>query len=149
MTFKKSGLAAVASAGLLVACAGTSGDKEILTVRLHAGPQNAGAIAEATLVDRGNATAITYQISGVPAGVSRPLQLYTFIYSGTCGQLSAEPVYSMNSTTQATPTATGWMLSREAPVAFGDLTAAPHALLVRTSPADRSIDIFCGDIGRQ
>jgi hypothetical protein len=136
-------------AGLLVGCVGTAGENEVLTIRLQAGHQNAGSIAQASLVGRGHGTDITYQISGVPAGVTRPLQLYTFIYSGTCAQLSDEPAYSMNSTTRATPTDSGWMLSRKVPVALSDLSSEPHALLVRTSPADGSIDIFCGDIRKQ
>jgi hypothetical protein len=142
----KTGLLTVALAGLLVGCVSASGDKEMLTIRLKAGPKNASSIAEATLIDRGGVTDITYIIGGVPAGVSRPLQLYTYIYSGTCDQLSAEPAYSMNNTTQASRTASGWTLSKQVPVALGDLRSEPHALIVRTSPADHSIDIFCGDI---
>lgn len=145
----KTTMLVVALAGLLVGCVSASGDKEVLTIRLKAGPQNAGAIAEASLVGRGDVTGITYLISGVPAGVSRPLQLYTFIYSGSCAKLSAEPAYSMNSTTQATPTSSGWRLLKEVPVALGELLSEPHALLIRTSPADNNIDIFCGDTPKQ
>jgi hypothetical protein len=145
----KTGLFVGAFAGLLVGCVGTAGEKEVLTIHLKPGHQNAGSIAQASLVGRGDVTDITYQISGVPAGVTRPLQLYTFIYSGTCAQLSDEPAYSMNSTTRATPTDSGWMLSRKVPVTLSDLRSEPHALLVRTSPADGSIDIFCGDIRKQ
>lgn len=145
----KTGLSAMALAGLLMGCAGTAGDREVLTIDLTAGQQNAGAIARASLVGRGDITDITYRISGVPARVSRPLQLQTFIYSGSCTQLSAEPAYSMNNTTQTTRTAAGWMLSRQVPVSLGDLRSEPHALVVRTSPADGNSDIFCGDIGGQ
>lgn len=145
----KTGLLVIALAGLLAGCVSAGGDKEVLTIRLEAGLQNAGSIAQASLVGRGDITDITYLIGGVPAGVTRPLQLSTFIYSGTCAQLSAEPAYSMNNTTQTTPTASGWRLSREVPVALSDLRSEPHALLVRTSPADRNIDIFCGDIRKQ
>ena len=130
-------------------CAGAAGDKEVLTIRLQAGQQNASSIAQVSLVGRGDVTGITFHIVGVPAGVSRPLQLYTFIYSGTCTQLSAEPAYSMNNTTQTTPTDSGWVLSRQVPVALSDLLSESHALLVRTSPADRNIDIFCGVIRKQ
>jgi hypothetical protein len=144
----KTGLLAIILAGLLVGCAGTAGDKELLTIRLKAGAQNAGAIAQVSLIGRGDVTDITYLISGVPAGVSRPLQLYTFIYSGTCAELSVEPAYSMNNTTQTTPTTSGWTLSREVPVALSDLRSEPHALMVRTSPADGNIDIFCGGISK-
>ena len=142
----KTGLLVVALSGLLIGCVGAAGDKEVLTVRLKAGPQNGAAIAQASLVSRGDATDITYQIGGEPVGVSRPLQLYTYIYSGTCGQLSAEPAYSMNSTTQAFPTESGWRLSKEVPVALSDLQSAPHALVVRSSPTDGNLDLFCGDI---
>ena len=135
-------------AALATGCANTTADREVLTVRLKAGHHNGGAIAQASLVGRGGSTDITYQIGGVPVGMSRPLQLYTFIYSGTCTQLSAEPAYSMNNTTQAIPTETGWRLSKMAPVALDDLSSSPHALIVRSSPADGSIELFCGDIRR-
>lgn len=140
------GLAVVALTGLMLGCVSTAGDKEMLTIRLKAGQQSAGSIAQASLVGRGDVTDITYVISGVPTGVSRPLQLYTYIYSGTCDQLSDEPDYSMNNTTQTTPTNAGWMLSRTVSAALSDLRLEPHALVVRTSPADSNIDIFCGDI---
>lgn len=145
----KTGLPVAAFAALLAGCVGAAGDKEVLTIHLKAGQQNEGSIGQASLVGRGDATDITYRISGVPAGVSRPLQLYTFVYSGTCAQLPAEPAYSTNSTTQATPTDSGWMLSKDVPVALGDLRSEPHALVVRTSPADSNIEIFCGDIPKQ
>ncbi|CAA0081764.1 Uncharacterised protein [Halioglobus japonicus] len=145
----KTGLLGVMLAGLAVGCANAPTDKEVLTIRLQAGHQNAGSMAQASLVSRGDATDITYLIGGVPVGVSRPLQLYTFIYSGTCTELSAEPAYSMNNTTQATPTDTGWRLSKEVPVALADLNATPHALIVRSSPADGGIELFCGDIRRK
>ena len=146
----KTGLLVVALAGQLAGCVGAAGDKEVLTIRLNSGQQNVGSIAQASLVGRGDVTDITYLIGGVSAGVSRPLQqLYTFIYAGTCAQLSAEPAYSMNNTTKTIPTESGWVLSRQVPVALGDLRSEPHALVVRTSPADRNIDIFCGDISKQ
>lgn len=145
----KTGLIVVALAGLLAGCVGAAGDKEILTIRLKGGPQNASSIAQASLVGRGDVTDVTFLIGGVPAGVSKPLQLYTFIYSGTCTQLSAEPAYSMNNMTHTNPTDSGWTLSREVPVALSDLSSEPHALLVRTSPTDGNTDIFCGDIRKQ
>ncbi len=140
------GLLLGALAGLLAGCAGGAGNKDILTMRLQAGPQNAGTIAQASLVARGDVTGINYVIGGVPAGTSRPLQLYTFIYPGSCAQLGSEPAYSMNNTVQTTLTATGWMMSREVAVSLDSLRTGNFALLVRTSPADLSIDIFCGDI---
>jgi|TARA_B110000503_G_scaffold5014_1_gene6642 hypothetical protein len=142
----KTGLLVSAVAGLLVGCAGAAGDKEVLTIRLQGGQQNAASIAQASLVGRGDITDITYLIGGVPVGVSRPVQLYTFIYSGSCARLSAKPAYSMNNTVQTIPTVSGWRLLREVPVALRALLSEPHALLVRTSPADGNTDIFCGDI---
>jgi hypothetical protein len=133
-------------AALVSGCAATTADRDVLTVRLKAGHHNAGAIAQASLVGRGGNTDITYQIGGVPVGMSRPLQLYTFIYAGTCTQLSTEPAYSMNNTTQAIPTATGWTLSKMVPAALADLSSSPHALIVRSSPADGNIELFCGNI---
>lgn len=142
----KTGLLIGALAGMLAGCAGAAAEKDLLTIRLQGEQQIASSIAQATLAGRGDVTDITFLLGGVPTGVSRPVQLYTFIYGGTCAQLSAEPAYSMNSTTQTTPTDSGWRLSKELPVALGDLRSKPYALVVRTTPADGSTDIFCGDI---
>ncbi|MCB1706141.1 MAG: hypothetical protein KDI17_14855 [Halioglobus sp.] len=142
----RTALLLVALSGMSAGCAGTGGEREVLTIRLQGGEQNEGAIAQATLVGRGDLTDITYLIGAVPGGVSRPLQLYTFIYPGSCAALSPEPAYSLNNTTHTTPTETGWTLSREAPVTLDALRSAPHALVVRTSPADNNLNIFCGDI---
>ncbi len=142
----KSGLMLGVLVGLLGGCAGGAEDADVLTIRLKATQQNAGSIGQASLVGRGDVTGISYVISGVPDGASRPLRLYNFIYPGSCAELGAEPAYSMNDTTQTTLTSTGWMMSREVPVNLDTLRAGSHALVVRTSPADLSVDIFCGDI---
>lgn len=149
MMIIKTGLLVAASVGMLMGCMGAAGDKELLTIRLKGEQLNASSIAQASLVGRGDVTDITIVIGGVPPGVSKPLQLYAFIYSGACTQLSAEPAYSMNNTTHTNPTESGWTLSREVPVAIADLVTAPHALVVRTSPTDGNRDIFCGDILKQ
>lgn len=145
----KIALLVAALTGFMVGCAGPAGDREVLTITLKGGQQNPSAIGQASLVGQGDVTGVTFLIGGMPPGLSRPLQLLTFIYSGTCAQLSAEPVYSMNTATETTATETGWRLSRQVPAALDDLLLAPHALLVRTSAVDRNLDVYCGDIPRQ
>ena len=46
----KTGLFIAALAALSAGCAGTTADRDVLTLRLGAGHHNAGAIAQASLV---------------------------------------------------------------------------------------------------
>jgi len=73
-----------------------SGKPEMMTVRLTPTGQSAGEIGQAVLVALAKKTALTVQLSGVPDYVSRPVHLYTYIYEGVCGKLSAKPAYSLN-----------------------------------------------------
>ena len=145
----KTTLLFLAMAGLLGACANTNdaaGDARVLTVPLQAGPQNRGEIAEATLVARGEATDVNFFIGGVPSGTTRPLQLLTFIYPGSGAQLGPQPAYAMNSTVHATIAGGGWKLGKTVPVALTSLRGGKYSIVVRTTPADRNLDIFCGTI---
>ena len=139
----------LAVTGLLTACSNTNdiaADARILSVALQAGPQNRGEIAEATLVARGEATDVNFFIGGVPSGTTRPLQLLTFIYPGSCAQLGPQPAYAMNSTVHATIAGGGWKLGKTVPVALTSLRGGKYSIVVRTTPADRNLDIFCGTI---
>jgi hypothetical protein len=147
----KSWLAPLIVAGAIQGCSTPSvdgGGDRLISVALAASPQNAGQLGQATLAASGDETAISFFIGGVPAGTTRPLHLYTFIYAGSCRSLGARPAYEMNQTVTTNPVArrSGWMLSRRAPVALSALRAGGYAIVVRTSPADGNLEIFCGDI---
>ena len=140
-------MCALLSVVLLGACASTAEqDSRFINLRLTPGPQNQGNIAQVGLVAQGEITGVNLFIGGVPLGTSRPLQLYTYIYPGSCAALGAKPAYALNDDVHATPANPGWYLSKRVPLSLCVLRAGSYALLVRTSPADRNLDIFCGDI---
>ena len=126
----------------------SAADREFVTVRLTATQQNAGKLAQATLVPQGGATEIVLFVSGVPFNVAQPPHLYTYIYRGTCGILGARPVVEMNQRVVLGDYVPHlWMqMTKLAPIALGELRAGDYALVVRTSPADGYADIFCGNL---
>ena len=130
---------------------GSSADG-LVHVPLAASRWNAGETAWATLVGRGDKTDATIRASGVPPQVGRPIHLYTYIHGGTCGALSARPAYSLTDVVLArSGGATGYMgppytVANTVEVRLSDLRATPHALVVRSAPADGNLELFCGNI---
>jgi hypothetical protein len=141
-------LATLLTAGMLSACMTPPTDQPVVNIRLNATEQNTGQIAQASLAAQGEATSLSFVIGGVPQSVVRPVRLYTFVYPGRCGHLGPSPAYAMNQTLVTQPIARrrGWTLAKSVPVALDELRAGGYALVVRTTPADGSVDIFCGDI---
>jgi hypothetical protein len=142
---RKSWLALVVTLGTISGCASRN---EIVDVPLNATPQNAEHIARANLSPVGNQTSIWVTVGGVPYDLAVPSRLVTAIYSGSCQQLSAQPVYK---TLQANSVDYPSMAPRtqywaQAPVSLNELTKGDYVLLVRTSPADGSRPLFCGNI---
>lgn len=138
-------LALVVAVGAISACASRT---EIVDVPLDATPQNATHIARATLSPVGDHTGIVLTIGGVPHDLAVPSRLESAIYSGSCQHLSAQPAYQ---TRQANSVDYPSMAPRtrlwaQAPVALSELTKGDYALLVRSSPADGSRALFCGNI---
>jgi len=146
----KTGLLSVILAAILSACAapgGDSGDSRTLTVPLQPGRQNIGAVAQATLIARGEVTDVRIFLSGpLPLGVSRMPHLFAFIYPGTCSNQGPQPAFEMNSPVTSFAEIGGWRLARTAGAPLDTLRNGNHSIVVRTSPQDRNIDIFCGDI---
>jgi len=143
-------LLCAAVAGLFSACAtpdGASGDSRTLNVPLRPGQQNLGAVAQATLVARGDVTDVRVFLSGpLPLGVSRRPQLFAFIYPGNCDNQGPQPAFAMNSTVTSFPEVGGWRIIRTAEAPLDALRNGNYSIVIRTSPQDRNIDIFCGDI---
>ena len=117
--------------------------------------RNAGQIGRAFLLPEGGKTRVQVEVSGVPPMLAtRPVHLYTYLYKGRCDQRSAEPAFALNDRVLAqTPAgvASGrgpYTVSNNAPLALDRLSAGPYAIVVRTSPADGSVEIFCGNVGR-
>ncbi|MDD2058346.1 hypothetical protein N5D52_04965 [Pseudomonas sp. GD03860] len=125
----------------------TTSSTHVVTVSLDATRQNAGQVANATLANQGKQTGFTFFISGVPDGTSLPLRLYTFINKGSCRQ-PGPIAYAMNDRidTERMARARAWTYSRSAHVAMPDLLSDDYSIVVRTTPADGDVEIFCGDI---
>ena len=124
----------------------------VVNIPLAASRINAGKTAWAHLIGRGEQTAVSVTAAGVPPQVSRPVHLYTYIYEGACGALASRPAHSLNETVLArSKGAAGqigppYTVQNTAKVRLAVLEATPHAILVRSAPADGNLDLFCGDI---
>ncbi|AXM94478.1 hypothetical protein ACU5P1_10450 [Pseudomonas plecoglossicida] len=120
-----------------------------VTVDLEATRQNAGQIANVTLSSQGTQTGLTFFIGGVPNGTTLPLRLYTFINKGSCQQ-PGPMAYALNDRvdTERMARVRTWRYSRTANITMSALYAHTHSIVVRTTPADGSIDIFCGNINQ-
>lgn len=142
---RASWLALVVAVGTISACASRT---DVVDVPLGATPQNAEHIARATLSPVGNQTSIWLTVGGVPHDMAVSSRLDTAIYAGSCQQLGAQPAYRTRQSNSVdypslAPRTEHWA---QAPVALSELTKGGYALLVRTSPADGSRELFCGNI---
>lgn len=142
---RTSWLALVVAAGAILGCANRA---EIVDVPLTATPQNAEHIARATLSPVGNQTSIWLTVGGIPHDLAVPSHLNIAIYAGSCQQMGAKPAYKTYQANSVdypsiAPRSQHWA---QAPVALSQLAKGDYALLVRTSPADGSQPLFCGDI---
>lgn len=124
-------------------------------VSLQATPRNAGQIGRAFLQPEGSGTRVQVEVSGVaPKLATRPVHLYTYLYKGRCDQRSAEPAFALLDKVLAqspagTPSARGpYTVSNTVRLPFARVSAGPFAIVVRTSPADGGVDLFCGNVER-
>jgi hypothetical protein len=129
-------------------CATSS--NHVVTLTLDATRQNTGQIANVTLSSQGTQTGFTFFIGGIPNGTTLPLRLYTFINKGSCQQPGAM-AYAMNDrvVTERMARTRTWTYSRTANVMMSELFADEYSIVVRTTPADGNIDIFCGNIKKE
>jgi hypothetical protein len=95
----------------------------------------------------GNQTNFDFYITGVPTGTILPPRIYTFINKGSCQQ-PGPAAFAMNDKVNTEPNAGtgGWTFYRSAPITMPDLLSGKYSVVVRTSPEDGSVDIFCGDV---
>jgi hypothetical protein len=136
--------AASMAAAALTGCV-SGGSNETGRVDLQATRNNTGHIGYATLSATGETTGVEVFVNGVQ-GFLRPVRLYTYIYTGTCSAMGAKPVYELNDRVTTQRTSAGWQYSRTAPVALSVLRSTSHVLLLRNSPEEGSVDLFCGEI---
>ena len=142
---------------VLVLCtrAATGEAVDAVYVTLQATARNTGQIGRAFLLPEGGKTRVQVEVSGVPPMLAtRPVHLYTYLYSGRCDQRSPKPAFSLLDRVLAqspagTSTLRGpYTVSNTAPVPLGRLLSSPYAIVVQTSPADGGVDIFCGNVER-
>ena len=151
-------------AALMAGCASVANDGDrgdapggaFATVVLTATPYNAGRIGRAYLVPSGDRTVVRIDASGVPDTVARPIHLYTFIFEGSCAARSEKPAIALTGTVLASSIANPAQIgayggpltiTNAAPISFDALRAEPHAIVVKTSPADGDRELYCGDAG--
>lgn len=159
---RTSGILSLMMVGLLAGCAGADwkGAHEVggesIAVRLTAMRANTGEIGMAMLTPLRDETGVTVQVSGVPDHSTRPIHLYTYIHEGSCGALNPTPAYTLTDRVlaesfgvipMAATAGPPFKVSNIAPVPLAALRSRPHALVVRSAPADGYREIFCGDIG--
>jgi len=136
--------------GLAVACVGATAaaPSEVVNVPLAAAPQNAGKVAVATMVPTGeSSTEVVVFVSGLPSQVSYPARLYTYIYPGTCGNLESKPAFDLNKRVKLGELVPSRMW-KTVPVSMTELRSSQYAIVLRTSPADGFVNVFCGNITR-
>lgn len=133
---------------LLAGCAGPGGSiSNDLTITLKGTIQNVASLGQASFSREDTKTQLNLYIGGVPTWVTRPVQLQTFIYPGTCANPGAEPAYSLNDVVSTFLTAgSTWQMTKIIPVPLETFRSGKYAVVIRTMPFDRSLDIFCGDL---
>jgi hypothetical protein len=122
---------------------GSAGEFQI---ELKASQRNLGELAWASFVPHGDSTAMVLNVSGVPSEFVRPVRLYTYIYRGSCDQLAASPAYALNDVVAPVRRSAPFTLNKSVPLASTQLRSGGYAVVVRSSPPDGLIDLFCGDI---
>jgi len=125
------------------------------TIPLSATGMNAGQVGKAFLRPQGDATVVTIEVSGLSVTATPPVQLYMAVFEGRCGSLGPRPRYALdkvvlvteiNNPTSLAPARGPFRLTNTAPAPLSQLTSSPHALVVRTSPADLNREVFCGNL---
>ena len=137
-------LAALASAGAMTAEGRSDGQFQI---KLKASLRNQGEIAWASFAPNGDTTAMVLNVSGVPSYFVRPVRLYTYIYRGNCAQLPASPAYELNEVVAPSRrSGPPFTLNKSVPLPSSQLRSGGYSVVVRSSPPDGNIDLFCGDV---
>ena len=142
------------SMALIGGCATTSDGSrtdDTVAFALQATQRNAGKTGGALMARQGDKTVIRLTVTAVPPWVVRPVQLYTFVYAGTCVDHQETPAYALNEIVQADLLGNAgpfgpFILEKTLPAPIDTLRAEAHAIVVRTSPADGNVDIYCGDM---
>lgn len=138
-------LAALAASAVAMA-AEHSPDGEF-HIELKASSRNQGKMAWAFFAANGDSTSMVLKVSGVPSYLVRPVRLYTYLYRGSCAQLPESAAYELNEVVvPLRQWAPPFTLNKSVPLPANELRSGGYSVIVRSSPPDGSIDLFCGEI---
>jgi hypothetical protein len=141
-------LAAVVS---LAGCAATPAtrpsDPAVQHILLEATPLNAGRVGDIYLLRREHGTDIVLKVSGVTGWVTRPVHLYVQLHEGTCASPSPQPLLALTDRVLTRRDPDGFLTLRHMlPIALDTLGGSDLAIVVRSSPADANMPLFCGNL---
>lgn len=140
-------LTLVVAVGCISGCA--TAPTQSVAVPLNPTVYNSGHVAHAIMTPiSSRETALLLLVGGVPNNTAFPVNLYTYIYSGTCTSHEQKPAYSPNELiTDLNPKRGVIRLRKSVPVPYETLRSGGYALVIKGSPADGGRDIFCGNLG--
>jgi hypothetical protein len=105
----------------------------------------AGRLGFAHLVMRADSTDVVVQVP--PAnGVTLPMHLYTYLHQGSCGSLGLATAEATRRVLAYREPSGLWTVRNTLAVRMDTLRATPHALAVRSGPADGNQLLYCGDL---
>jgi hypothetical protein len=138
-------LAALAASAVAMAAEGGSAGE--FRIELSASSRNQGNVGWALFAPSGDGTSMVLQLSGLPPYLVRPVRLYTYLYRGSCVQLPASAAYDLNEVVvPLRQRAPPFELRKSVPLPPDQLRSGGYSVVVRSSPMDGDIDLFCGDI---
>ncbi|MEN6463980.1 MAG: hypothetical protein ABFD62_02240 [Syntrophaceae bacterium] len=123
-------------------------NRKTLEVKLKTTNYTSGGLGKAIFVESGEINEVIIYITGMSRDwISRPVHIYTYIYPGTCKSLGEKPAYEMNETTIMNRVIDNeWKVTKRLPVKLSKLLEGSYAIVIRSTPADENMDLFCGDI---
>lgn len=153
MVKKASLLVMAAALSLALACAAgpkkesPAGGGKVLEVKLITKDYSAGGLGKAIFVEAGETDEAIIYITGFSQWISRPVRIFTYIYPGTCKSLGKKPAYELNENTLMNAAGRNeWKVTKKLPVKLSALLEGNHAIVIRSSPGDGNLNLFCGDI---
>jgi hypothetical protein len=122
-----------------------SQDAPIAHVNLSGASIYGSRMGYAQLVFHPEGTDVVVQIPPVN-GATRPLHLYTYVHQGSCGHLGPPMAQATRRVLGYRESSGFWTVRNTVPLDMQTLRASPHALAVRSSPADGNELLYCGDL---
>ncbi|AMO22709.1 hypothetical protein UC35_07230 [Ramlibacter tataouinensis] len=106
---------------------------------------NRGNMAWGYLVVRPDSSDLIVK-AGRPADVLAPAHLYTYVQQGSCASLGPPAIRATRRVLAYSDTLGFLTVSNTVPGNLDKLRTGPHALTVRSAPADGNKLLYCGDL---